>query len=61
MTPIRDDHGRIVGYFLTVAELENILADWAKLKYPLEELERRAQEPSEGHTTAEILARLERV
>jgi hypothetical protein len=37
MTQLRDDHGQVVGYFLTIAEIENLVADCAKLKYPLED------------------------
>ncbi len=61
MTTIRDDQGEVIGYFLTRADYERIMIEWAKLKYPLEELERRDREPGPRRTTAEILADLEKL
>ena len=60
MTQLRDEQGQVVGHFLTLADFEHLMVEYAKVKYPLEELERRRQEPGERRTTAEILARLER-
>jgi hypothetical protein len=53
-----DEAGRTLGYFLTVNEYRQLIYEWAKLKYPLEELERRLKAPGERHTTADVLARL---
>ena len=53
-----DEAGRTLGYFLTVEEFRHFIYEWAKLKYPLEELQRRLQVPGERRTTAEALARL---
>ncbi len=61
-----DASGKILGFFIPVEEFEklvriedyeNLVREWAKLKFPPEELERRAKEPGE-RTTAEVLARL---
>ena len=52
-----DQAGNTLGFFLTWEEYKKFVCEWAKLKFPLEELERRAQEPEE-RTTAEVLARL---
>ena len=52
-----NEAGQTLGYFLTVAQYEEMLHEWARLKFPEEELERRWNEPGE-RTTAEVLARL---
>jgi hypothetical protein len=52
-----DEAGRTVGFFLTADEYKRLILEWAKLKYPAEELKRRYQEPGE-RSTAEVLARL---
>ena len=55
-----DESGRTVGYFLTVADYENIFYEMAKSFATEEELDRISQEPG-GKTTAEVLASLERL
>lgn len=61
-----DASGKTLGFFIPAEEFENLVriedykklvCEWAKLKYPAEELERIAREPGE-RTTAEVLARL---
>ena len=53
-----DENGQTLGYFLTAAQYEDLMREWAVLKFPAEELERRWNEPGE-RTTAEVLARLQ--
>jgi hypothetical protein len=50
-----DEAGRTVGHFLPTEVYEHLSGEWAKLKYPLAELERRQQETG-GRTTKEVLA-----
>jgi hypothetical protein len=61
-----DASGKTLGFFVPIEEYnkfvraeeyEKLVVEWAKLKYPPEELNRIAQEPGE-RTTAEVLARL---
>jgi hypothetical protein len=52
-----DASGKTLGFFIPFEEYEKLVIEWAKLRYPAEELERIAQEPGE-RTTAEVLARL---
>jgi hypothetical protein len=57
LNQLRDDKGEVEGLFLTIAELERLMSDYARVQYPLEELERIAQESGE-RTMAEVLSRL---
>jgi len=52
-----NEAGQTLGYFLTVAQYEEMMREWAKLRFPEDELERRWNEPGE-RTTAEVLASL---
>jgi len=52
-----DETGQTLGFFLTAEEYKHLFLELAKLKFSPEELERRFHEPN-GHTTAEVLARL---
>lgn len=52
-----DESGKTLGYFLTVKDYERLMIEWAKLKYPPEELDRRSKQGG-GRTTAEVLERL---
>ena len=52
-----DNSGKTLGYFIPFEVYLKLVLEWAKLKYPPEEIERRLQEPGE-RTTAEVLARL---
>ncbi len=52
-----DEAGQTVGFFLTANDYKRLILEWAKLKYPVEELNRRYQEPGE-RPTAEVLAHL---
>ena len=58
-TPLElcDESGRTVGFLLSVADYQRLIYEWAKAKYPAEELERRRQDPGE-RTTGEVLERL---
>jgi hypothetical protein len=68
MTPLCDDRGQTVGYFLTVAEHERLrrleaehqrlLYAWARTQVTDEELDRAEQE-TEEFTTGEVLRSLE--
>jgi hypothetical protein len=55
-----DETGRTLGYFLTRKEYEGLMIEWAKLKYPPEELDRRSKQGG-GRTTAEVLERLNKL
>jgi hypothetical protein len=52
-----DPSGQTLGFFLTVEQYEQLLVEWAKLKFPEDELERGWNEPGE-RTTPEVIARL---
>jgi hypothetical protein len=52
-----DEAGQTIGYFLPDGVYKYLVYEILKLKYPLEELERREKEPG-GRTTAEVLATL---
>lgn len=49
----RDDAGNVVGHFLPPALFRELLLAWADVHFPVEEMERRRQEPG-GRTLAEI-------
>ncbi len=55
-----DESGRTLGYFLTVKDYERLMIEWAKAKYPPEELDRRSKQGG-GRTTAEVLQRLRKL
>lgn len=54
---ICNESGQTLGCFFTASQYEELMQEWAKLKFPEDELERRWNEPGE-RTTAEVLARL---
>jgi hypothetical protein len=55
-----DAGGETMGFFLPAAEFYRWQYEWAKVKFPPEELDRREQERG-GRTTAEVLARLKQL
>ena len=60
MQPFIDERDKKLQGILTAEEYKHLFLELAKLKFSPEELERRFHEPN-GHTTAEVLARLNRL
>ena len=50
---VRDEEGNVVGHFLPRALFRELLLAWADVHFPIEEMERRRQDPG-GRSLAEI-------
>lgn len=58
-TEIVDDSGRKIGYYLPHELYRQLLVGWSEAVVPADEIERRAAEPGEGRSAADIFATLE--
>ncbi len=54
---LRDESGKVLGYFVPASERERLLYAWAQAEFTDEEIERARREPG-GLAIAEVLADL---
>ena len=54
-----DNHGTTIGYFVAAEEQNPALYEWAKTQLSDDELQRRKSNRGDGHTTGEVMNRLE--